>query len=279
MKRFGMTLKKFLANKNTVTIVGVLIGILVLYIGYNWRIKQATQPTSVPYANQVIQPRTKITQDMISYMQVPPAMLREGVVRDTRGIVGYYTNYNTMIPEGSLFFRQALVTKDQLPNSAFMEAPEGYAIFSLNVNIETTYGNGMLPGTYVDIYVKYQNDAGQLVVGQWLQNIKILAVKDSGGRAVFENTDESRTPTFMYFALPEDLHLLIRKASYLKSFGMEIYPVPSKEEYETNPGEINVSSQDIRAFIESKSALIDSNLINDNNQDIIENDDEIIFIE
>ena len=28
-------LKKFLSNKNTVTVVGVVIAVLVLYIGYN----------------------------------------------------------------------------------------------------------------------------------------------------------------------------------------------------------------------------------------------------
>ena len=38
-------------------------------------------------------------------------------------------------------------------------------------------------------------------------------VKDSSGRHVFENSSEARTPAYMLFALPEDMHLLFRKAS------------------------------------------------------------------
>ena len=41
--------KKFLSNKNTITILGVLIGLVVLYLGYSWRVTQSIQPTSVPY--------------------------------------------------------------------------------------------------------------------------------------------------------------------------------------------------------------------------------------
>ena len=39
MKNFQMTLKKILSNKNTVTVLGVLLAIVILYVGYNYRIK------------------------------------------------------------------------------------------------------------------------------------------------------------------------------------------------------------------------------------------------
>lgn len=46
--------KKFLSNKNTVTIIGVLLGIVVLYIGYTWRVNQSISPKRVPYATQTL---------------------------------------------------------------------------------------------------------------------------------------------------------------------------------------------------------------------------------
>ena len=52
MNNLLVGIKRFLGNKNTVTIIGVLAGIAVLYIGYNWRVKQAIEPKSVPYAKQ-----------------------------------------------------------------------------------------------------------------------------------------------------------------------------------------------------------------------------------
>ena len=39
MGNLSANLKKFLSNKNTVTIICVVAGILVLYIGYTWRVK------------------------------------------------------------------------------------------------------------------------------------------------------------------------------------------------------------------------------------------------
>ena len=68
MNNLSNSLKKFLGNKNTVTILGVILCIAILWFGYNFRINQKVSLTRVPYANQTIQPRTKITNEMISFM-------------------------------------------------------------------------------------------------------------------------------------------------------------------------------------------------------------------
>ena len=70
MGNLGNTIKKFLSNKNTVTILGVIIGVVVLYIGYNYRVKQAITPRSIPVAKQAIGARSEITADMIKYVNV-----------------------------------------------------------------------------------------------------------------------------------------------------------------------------------------------------------------
>ena len=61
----SITIKKFFTNKNTVTVVGILLGLVVLYVGYNYRIKSAINPISVPYATQSIPARTKIAISFI----------------------------------------------------------------------------------------------------------------------------------------------------------------------------------------------------------------------
>ena len=55
-------LTKFLQNKNTVTVVGVVAAIFVLYIAYTARVKAATNPTKVPYAVRQIAAGTQITE-------------------------------------------------------------------------------------------------------------------------------------------------------------------------------------------------------------------------
>ena len=43
-------LKKFLQNKNTVTVIGVVLAVLVLYVGYKISVKSAVNKITVPYA-------------------------------------------------------------------------------------------------------------------------------------------------------------------------------------------------------------------------------------
>ena len=70
MNNLSMSMKKFLGNKNTVTIIGVVLCLFILYFGYNYRINQKVVTARLPYANQTIQPRTEITADMIKAAEV-----------------------------------------------------------------------------------------------------------------------------------------------------------------------------------------------------------------
>ena len=84
----------------------------------------------------------------------------------------------------------------------------------------------------------------------------MLAVKDKNGRHVFENSSEARTPSYMLFALPEDMHLLFRKALYLSgSYSVELILVPNTQELTDNEAVI-VSSKDIQDFINDKTEMV-----------------------
>ena len=82
MNNLSNSLKKFVSNKNTVTILGVILAIVILYVGYNYRINQRVTLTRIPYANQTIQPRTQITSAMISYKDVPSSFLSGDIITD-----------------------------------------------------------------------------------------------------------------------------------------------------------------------------------------------------
>ena len=48
MNNLNASIKKFLGNKNTVTIIGVVLCLFILYFGYNYRIKQVVTLVRVP---------------------------------------------------------------------------------------------------------------------------------------------------------------------------------------------------------------------------------------
>lgn len=259
MKNLLFNIKKFLANKNTVTVLGVFLGVLVLYFGYNFRVQQAIKPQRIPYALKTIQPRQKITEDMVGYVDVPPAMIVGNVIKGANLIIGKYANYNTLIPEGSLFFSNAVISATDLPDSSFIDIPEGYVPFSLPVTVESTYGNSIFPGNYINLYLKALDPSGKIMIGKLVENVKILDVKDSKGQHVFENTEDARTPSTLIFAVPEELHLLLRKAYYLSNVSgvnAVLIPVPNTLSYTGEVGAIAVANQYLKNYIELQTSYV-----------------------
>lgn len=260
-------IKRFFKNKNTVTALAAILIVVILVAGYNIRITKATQPVNVPVAKETIQPKTEITSDKIATISIPRDALRGTFYESTGDIVGKYTNVNTIVPAGSLFYREAVVSKNELPDSSLYDVPEGETLFYLTVNMLTSYTNSILPGNYVDIYLSTREN-GKALVGKLLKDVKILAVKTSDGQNVFENSDESRVPYVIIFSLPEEQHLLLRKINAINNYSImsgsssfsriEIIPVPTTANFGGSNEQItsNVTSQYLSDYILNMSSSI-----------------------
>lgn len=261
------TIKRFLSNKNTVTILGVLLGVVVLYVGYNYRVNQAVDTVMVPYATQPITATSEITSEYISSVEVLRSFVSShaNLITDTSALVNN-TNpqcitYGTSVPQGAFFYTEQVVTCSALPNDAFSNMPDGYAPFSMSVDIHTTYGNSMYPGDYIDLYVKMTSRDNRIIFGKLIESIEILDVRDNQGNSVFL-TSEAATPSELLFAVPTydaeeeeiDLHWLLNIATYIP--GLELIPVPKNASYTTNPGETSVSSYYLINEIENYATQI-----------------------
>ena len=218
---------KFLKNKNTVTILGVLACLVILYAGYTMRINKKTALVDVYYAKETIQPKTLITEDMVAKMSVPASFIKGTYYKNYQDIVGKYSNYNTMIASGSIFYSDLLVEESNLPDAVLYNVNEGERVVSFSVDTVSTYGNSIMPGNIVDIYVKLYDDNDKLVYGEFYENIEILGVKDASGKNVFENTEETRTPSYIYFSLPEAKYLLFSALNYIETNDVEVVLVPN----------------------------------------------------
>lgn len=254
MNNFTNSIKRFFKNKNTVTIIGVVLIIAILYFGYKYEIKKAVDPvTGIPVASVDIQPRTLITNDMISTVDVAPIMLTDNVIRSTALVVGKYSNYNTMIPKGSMFYTGVVVNGEDLPNASLVNAKEDEIVFPFPVDMDLTYGNSMMPNTIVDIYMKATDESGKIMVGKLLSNVEILAVKDSNGKNVFENSAETRTPAYLYFGFKQSVFILMKKASYLTD--VELFPVPMGQTVEEENA-TRVSTEYLKDYIDARTITI-----------------------
>ena len=268
MNNLLIGLKRFLTNKNTVTVIAVIVILGLLYWGYTSQINTSVNPVAVPVAKQTIQPRTEVTADMITTIRVPKIAVSENVITATPLIVGKYTNLNVTVPAGSMFYKDVLVEKSALPDSVFTTVKDGEIPYQFAVNMETTYGNSIYPGNKIDIYMKAIDDNGQIMVGRLLENVEVLAVKDSQGRNVFENTNETRTPAYLIFGVPERIHILLRKAVYLKSAGVEIFPVPHGGVVPVEGG-LQVDITELQNYIESRTVNLLTEELNEATEETV----------
>lgn len=274
MNNISSSIKKLMGNKNTVTIIGIILCIVILYVGYNARINEKVKLTRIPYAINTIQPKTKITAEDVGYMNVPADFLKGSYYTDANNVIGKYSNYNTMIAAGSIFYTDLVIEEKNLPDAALIELDETYTPINYKVNMDSTYANSMMPNSYINIYFKGVNDDGKIMYGKFISNIKVLAVKDSNGKHVFENTDEERVPAYMLFGLPEDFHLLFRKALYLEKISnVEITLIPSTATITEKDSE-EISSEEIKNFIEARTENVDITKILSETADQVTNSTE-----
>lgn len=262
--------KRFLSNRNTIIIIGAIAGVLLIYVGYNWSVKKATEMIQVPIAKTALTARHQITVDDFLFVDVPANLAKkQNLVKDSLGLVGMYVADGVTISANSFFFSQTVVTKSEQQKSPWSNIPDGYTLISLQVNLSTTYGNSIYPGNYIDLYFKGLDEDRKILFGKLIESIKVIAVHDNKGKNVFEYASDNRTPTYLYFTVPNDMKSLVEKAKAISGNNIEIIPVPRNGSYSKNPGETKIASKWLEAYIIAQSLVIDtdpnSNNSNNNN--------------
>ena len=288
MQRLLISIKRFFKNKNTVTVIGLVASLAIIYFAYNSQIQKAIEPVRVPYALVNIAPGTLITDDMVGMKEVPGGIVVKGKEKDPEKqpvmlksqIVGKYVTNTAVIPQNSIFYGGMIVEWEKLPTSLYHDIPVDNALVALEVDMETTYGNSIYPGNYIDLYYvgqmdvnadgeKLTNNQTKLSVGKFIESIKVLSVVASDGTSVFEKIGSPKQPSYLIFSVPEDYHLLLRKADYL---GEQIFPVPRNAEYSKNPKETAIVNATIKNYIEEKTQDVDDKIFDAKDEIKIEGD-------
>ena len=273
MNNFMISLKRFLKNKNTVSVIGLIIVLALLYWGYSSTIKKATNPVSIPVAANTILPKTQITSEDITYKTVSNAMVDEAAIRNYNAIVDKYTNINVTIPQGSMFYSSWLVEKENLPGSWIEEADfkKGEEAYYMSTTMVATLGNSVVPNSYIDIYMKAEDENGTVMIGKLLSNVKVLVVHDGQGQDVFADSTNVGTPSYLGFIVNNDIYILLNKVEYLSSYGVELIIAPHGTEVPKNDA-VTVKSETLRDYIDANTIVLDENYVDE--EETTENETE-----
>jgi hypothetical protein len=253
MQNILIGVKRFLKNKNTVTIIGLIVCLGILYFVYDARIKKATNPRTVVYAKAVIGPRTYITQDMVSTKKVP-GDLTDKIYKLPSDVVGKYVMNNVVIPSNGLFYKEYIGEWEDIDDTIYDDIEDNNTIYALKVSKEETYGNSIYPGNYIDLYYTdkttgdFASTGASIVVGKFIEGIKVLAVTDGNGKNVFETAGTPGSPRYLIFSVDENLHLLLKKAEYL---GATLFPVPRDRAFSEEYKDKNYKARIVNASIQN----------------------------
>lgn len=250
-------LNKFLRNKNTVTILGIILIVFLLFIGFNVTINQTVNPISVPVAKTTIPAQTKITGDMLQIKKISKVSLTDNVVRNASLIVGKYTNINVTIPAGSMIYNEWLANEDEIPGNWIekIDISKGEEAYYYHVDMESTFGNSILPDSHIDIYMSAPDANGNIVYGKLFSSIKVLAVHDSSGKNVFADPANVGSPAYIAFGLARDNYKLLKRAEYLTGKGIELVIEPKGQKYVSKAGTL-VSSKTLQDYINNATSTV-----------------------
>ena len=250
----GLTkVKRFIGNKNTVTILCVVAGIAVLYIGYNYRVSSAINPTTVPYAKNTLEARHVITVDDIGYMEVNSDVVSksDNLITNGNELVGKEVTYGNTIQQNSLFYDGDITEPNLSPDYVLSDIEDGYTAFSLSVDTYTTYGNAITKGDYIDLWFNGEDDTNKIIYTNLVKSIRVLDVRDSAGVSL-EHANSTGEPAELLFAVPDDMYSLLVKAQQVGT----LEPVPRNRNYTADPGETEVVSEYVVQYVLSKSVTI-----------------------
>lgn len=259
MNNFVIGLKRFFTNKNVVTIILVLVILVALYWGYSSSIKKQTNPINMPVAAKAIGPQKQITTEDVTYKKIPDSMISDNAIKYSGQIIGKYTNINVSIPQGSLFYNEWLVDAEDIPGNWIeqLDYEAGELGYYMDVNVESTLGNSVLPNTYIDVYMQATDENGTVMFGKLLKNIKVLVVHDGSGQNIFEDANSIGSPSKIGFAVNQDMYMLLKKAEYL-NINLVIAPrgstVPSQDY-------VIVTSATLRDYIDAQTITIQEDII------------------
>jgi len=270
--------KKLLGNKNVVTLLGMILVAVVLYLFYIYNVKTAVDSVSIPIANKNIEPMKEIQASMIAKVDVPKAALRGNVIyAESQLTNGMYSGVNSYIPNGSFFYYSSaesagnIISKRDLP-TAFLEEfdlDKDVVAYSYPVTTMSSYSNSIVPGKYIDIYLRILKEDGSYDVGKLVSNVKVLAVKDSSGRNVFVGTNEQRTPAMVIFGVDSETNYYLRSAENLGDM-VDLIAVPNNSDniYKTDVPETNMPTSELKEYLGKYVEYLPDEAIEDNGSDV-----------
>ena len=103
-------IKRFVGNKNVVTILGIALCIGILVLGYFIRVNNSVTTTSIPFAKKELSARSIIGDGDVGNVRISQSYVTGAgnVITSAQEVYGKAVAYYSNIPAGSLFYSSSI---------------------------------------------------------------------------------------------------------------------------------------------------------------------------
>lgn len=194
-------MNKQILQKAVLIVVSAAVLVLVNLVGFRICVSNTVSLISVPAAAADISPRTQITAQDITYIEIPSAYIEDNVFLTADEIIGKYTEIQGMIPAGSLFYKSMLYEESELPDLPVLQLESGQALYTLETSLADA--SALTAQQRIDIYVSIERRDSTPLTGCLLENVRIVSVQDHNG---VETSDPESTgiPYLLSLAIDKD---------------------------------------------------------------------------
>lgn len=210
-------------NKKNITI-GFSLGFIVIlnYLIFNIALKKEISLTKIPIVNAAIQPRSKISEEDITYLEVPKAFITEDFYTDKADIIGKYTDIRALMPKSSFFYKELLFEEKNLPDYPAILLKDQQVAYNLPTNLIKLSGNSIVVGQKVDIYTTYSNKDEAPIVDLLVKSVRVIGVKDRNGIDI-SNPESDNIPYLVLLALDKEILPIVRAAEEVANVELLAY--------------------------------------------------------
>lgn len=217
MKKKTISFVWFRQHKMVVTLCLTLLTSLLGYQIYVYELRAALDPVLMPVASHYLKAGTILTEQDIKMAEVPRPVVDKGVPIKKEQLIGMAVNTYNSVAEGSLFYQQLLIPKEQLNDVSTFPLNENEAAVSIDADIKTSYANSILPGHLIDLY--FQGYASQsdeqekkVLYGELVHQARVIAVRDGNGINI--NAQSEKPTSVIVVALSYQQADLVQRAKF-----------------------------------------------------------------
>ena len=251
-----------LSNKNTITILIVLIGVVAIYFVYDNQVKSTTDTIMVYYVKDNVPANTQLKEEQLDKVSVNKSLTKtyKGLITNLSQIMDgdgkyYYVNYDHALSAGQLLSKNDLIAASEKPANKMYGFDEGKKPFEINVDLNLTQGNSIAPGNSVDLWIQGGNleDEETIIFNKFIENLEVIDVVDNNWLTTAGK--DSQEPKFLITAVDEEIWLLLNKAERLQGYSFKLIPVVRDKAYDPETP-TTVVSEGIKNIIEANTSYM-----------------------